>query len=218
MKYDLQKELPIIILTLLPILYLAFIWGELPEKVPLHWNGAGEVDRWGSKNQLWWLMMLITVPSYLIFTIIPTIDPKNKIQEMGGKFYQIKFVTMTFLAVLALFILNAVQSQSMNSSVIFILVGLLFATLGNFFQSIKPNYFLGIRTPWTLENEQVWKDTHRMAGLFWIAGGLAIVILSLVFAHNSEMVAYLLVGVVLVLVLVPVTYSYFRFKSINRSL
>ena len=215
MKYDLQKELPLIILTLLPLFYLAFIWNTLPEKVPLHWNGAGEVDRWGAKNELWWVMLILTVPTYLIFTIIPSIDPKQKIQEMGGKFHQIKFATITFLAVLGLFILNSVKNQTLNSNVILTLVGLLFATLGNFFQSIKPNYFLGIRTPWTLENEQVWKDTHKLAGLLWVAGGLSIVIFSLVFANNSALFGYLLTGVVLILVLVPVTYSYFRFRAIG---
>ena len=205
------------IIALIPALYLAMIWNILPDKVPLHWNYKGEIDRWGSKTELIWIVFLLTLPTYLLLNLVPFIDPKQKIEQMGGKFHQIKFITVLFLSVVALFILHSVKNQSMgNFNVLFALVGLLFAVLGNFFQTIKPNYFLGIRTPWTLENDQIWKETHRFAGPLWIAGGITLVGLSLYLGTKSGILTVLFIVVVSVLALAPILFSYLKFRELNK--
>jgi uncharacterized membrane protein len=93
---------------------------------------------------------------------------------------------------------------------IFAFIGILIALLGNYFQSIRPNYFIGIRTPWTLENETVWKKTHRLGGRLWFGGGLIIIILTLILGNNKA-IAITFTSIIAILVIVPIVYSYFEF-------
>jgi uncharacterized membrane protein len=150
-----KKEIPFIALALMPFLYLAYIWNNLPEKVPMHWNAAGEIDRFGDKKELVLMLIMLIGINYFIFLIIPAIDPKRKLQNMGNKLKSLRLVLTVFMSVLAIFILYSTQQKSSNPELIFVIVGLLFAFLGNYFKTIKPNYFIGIKTPWTLENEDV---------------------------------------------------------------
>lgn len=214
MKLTLKKELPLIGIVLAPFVYLAIIWNKLPEKVPTHWNYKGEADKWGDKYSLIALLFLLPVLTYVLMLVIPKIDPKKKIQLMGGKYYQLKFILVLFMSTLAFIILNLSVNQSTSSpNLIFIPIGVLFIALGNYFKVIQPNYFIGIKTPWTLENKEVWKSTHSLAGKLWIAGGLIIVLCSLTIA-NSVFI-YVFGGVVAIISLVPIVYSYFKFKKLN---
>lgn len=79
---NLKKELPFIALALLPFLYLAYIWNNLPEKIPIHWNGSGKIDRYGEKKELVIMLVMLVGITYFIFLIIPKIDPKGKLQNM----------------------------------------------------------------------------------------------------------------------------------------
>ena len=169
MKIDIKKEIPLIGVVLLPFLYLGYIWQELPNKVPVHWNAKGEIDRYGDKTELLLIPFLLPLLIYVIFLVIPYIDPKKNIEKMGKKYDTIKFLLTVFMSVLATYILYSAKTASISSpNGVIILIGILFIILGNFFKTIKANYFIGIRTPWTLENEEVWKHTHRMAGKLWV--------------------------------------------------
>jgi hypothetical protein len=87
--------------------------------------------------------------------------------------------------------------------------------LGNYFKVIKQNYFLGIKTPWTLESEEVWKLTHILAGKLWIVGGLLIVIFSLVIPEDINF--YLFITITSIITIVPIVYSYLIFKKLKKS-
>jgi uncharacterized membrane protein len=87
--------------------------------------------------------------------------------------------------------------------------------LGNYFKVIKQNYFLGIKTPWTLESEEVWKLTHILAGKLWILGGLLIVIFSLVIPEDINF--YLFITITAIITIVPIVYSYLIFKKLKKS-
>ena len=216
MNKNLKKELPIIGFVLLPFIYLAYLWNSLPEKVPMHWNYKGEIDDWGTKYSLLGLIFLLPVFTYVLMLAIPKIDPKKRIELMGGKYYQIKFVLVVFMSVLALFIIHSSKSQTLSSpSIVFVLIGLLFMALGNYFKVIKQNYFLGIKTPWTLESEEVWKLTHILAGKLWIVGGLLIVIFSLVIPEDINF--YLFIIITAIITIVPIVYSYLIFKELKKS-
>ena len=216
MNETLKKELPIIGFVLLPFIYLAYLWNSLPQKVPIHWNYKGEIDDWGTKYSLIGLVFLLPVLTYVLMLAIPKIDPKKRIELMGGKYYQIKFVLVVFMSVLALFIIHSSENQTLSSpSIVFVLIGLLFMALGNYFKVIKQNYFLGIKTPWTLESEEVWKLTHILAGKLWIIGGLLIVILSLIIPENINF--YFFISITAIISIVPIVYSYFIFKKLKKS-
>lgn len=211
-----KKELPLIAITLFPVIYLAFVWSNLPEKVPMHYDFQGNIDRYGSKTELIWISLLLPAFVYVLFLLLPLIDPKKKLQNMGNKLLQIRYIMTIFMSALSVFIIYSSKNPSVvESSLLFAGIGLLFIILGNYFKTIKPNYFLGIRTPWTLENEIVWKDTHRLAGKIWFFGGSLIIIFCLIIP-NQETLSYIFMGIAGLLALIPIIYSYLRFRKLKN--
>jgi uncharacterized membrane protein len=93
-----------------------------------------------------------------------------------------------------------------NPKFIVIGIGLLFSVIGNYFYTIKPNYFAGIRTPWALENEENWRLTHQLGSKLWFVGGIVIVITGLLLKEVALIVA--LFTIILFMVIVPIVYSY----------
>ena len=208
-----KKEIPFLAIALIPFVYLIYIWNRLPEKVPMHWNGAGEIDRYGDKKELLVMLFMLVGITYFVFLIIPSIDPKQKLQNMGNKLNNLRMILTLFMSGLAVFILYSVQQKTSNPSFVLAIIGLLFAFLGNYFKTIKPNYFIGIRTPWTLENEEVWKKTHLMGGKLWFVGGL---LMALTFVLPNKIQFYTFIGIVTVITIVPIVYSYLEFKKIKN--
>lgn len=208
-----KKEIPFITIALLPFAYLAYIWNRLPEKVPMHWNASGEIDDYGNKSELLFMLLLVVGLPYLIFLVIPHIDPKQKLQNMGNKLNNLRLILSLFMSALAIFILYSVQQETSNPGFILAIVGLLFAFLGNYFKTIKPNYFIGIRTPWTLESEEVWKKTHLLGGKMWFAGGL---VMALTFVLPEPLNIYTFLGITAVITVIPIVYSYLEFKKIKN--
>jgi uncharacterized membrane protein len=209
---NLKKELPLVTIVLLPFIYLAYIWNQLPEKVPMHWNIKGEIDRYGEKMELIIIPILLPLLVYIIFLVVPKIDPKNKLNNMGNKLQTIKVLLTTFMAILALFIIYSAKNQSFaNPNYIILLIGILYIILGNYFKTIKANYFIGIRTPWTLENETVWKKTHKLGGKLWFVGGIIIVLTSLILNKEPNVNVFLIITGIITII--PIVYSYIIFKN-----
>ena len=216
MNTTFKKELPVLALVALPFIYLAFLWNQLPDSVPLHWNASGEIDRYGSKSTLLILPMLLPLFVYSLFLIIPRLDPKKKIEQMGNKYQSIKIIMVAITSVLSIYILYAVkQESSSNLNLVLALIGIIFMVLGNFSKTFKQNYFMGLRTPWTLESEEVWKSTHKLAGVIWLLGGLLILVLSMVLPSNMNIILFL--SIVVAMVLIPTIYSYVLYKRIKAS-
>ena len=135
---------------------------------------------------------------------------------MGEKFYRLKFTFILLTTVLSIYIIYITKNQSMSNPTIMLgLIGLLVAVSGNYFQILPQNKFFGIRTPWTLKNEQVWRATHRMAGKYWLIGGLLIIFSCLFFNRSINIVIFL--SVTLVIILVPTIYSYISYRKYKKS-
>lgn len=216
MNFSIKKELPIVGIALLPLVYLGSVWNSLPENVPIHWNLEGEIDNWGSKYTLIGLVFLMPILTYILMLVVPKIDPKKRIEAMGGKYDQFKFIVVAFMSVLSIFIIYISKNQKLSSpSIIFVLLGILFVSLGNYFKVLKQNYFIGIKTPWTLENEEVWKLTHLLAGKMWVIGGLVVVILSLLLPENINF--YFFMSITAIISIVPIVYSYFIYKKLKKT-
>ncbi len=212
---SLKKELPLIAIVLLPFIYLAYLWNDLPNKVPMHWNIKGEIDRYGDKSELIIIPILLPLLVYLIFLVVPKIDPKNKLNTMGSKLQTIKFLLTTFMSILALFIIYTAKNQTFtNPNYIVLLIGLLYLILGNYFKTIKANYFIGMRTPWTLENEMVWKETHRLGGKMWFIGGFIIIISSLMFEKQTNFKIFIVITAIITVI--PIIYSYLKFQNLKK--
>ncbi|WP_375325704.1 SdpI family protein [Flagellimonas sp. GZD32] len=209
---NLKKELPIIGIVLLPFVYLAYIWNQLPQEVPLHYNIKGEIDRYGDKSELIMIPIMLPLLIYVLLLVVPYIDPKKQIQKMGNKYYSLKLILTLITSVLALFILYSTKGGSLgNPNFIFVIVGVMYLILGNYFKTIKANYFIGIRTPWTLESEFIWKETHKLGGKVWFIGGIVAIISSLTLPMETNFKVFMAITVIIALI--PIIYSYMLFKK-----
>jgi uncharacterized membrane protein len=207
------KELVLWALIVLPYVYLATIWNNLPDRIPIHFNIKGNPDIWSGKTTLLYLPGALGIGIYFLLLIIPALDPKRKIQQMGDKYYTFRFILTFFFSLLANYFLYLSNEGSLkNPNILIALIGALFAMLGNYFQTVRPNYFIGIRTPWTLENEQTWKKTHRLGGRLWMAGGVSIAILSFII-RNILALAITFGVLVFLMVIIPVVFSYIEFQK-----
>lgn len=216
MNPALRRELPIIAIVMLPFIYLGYIWNDLPSEVPIHWNIEGEIDGYGKKVMLLFIPIMLPLLIYIMFSMIPKIDPKNRLNQMGGKLQNLKVILTLFMSILALIIIYSSKTQSFTNPNYPILgMGVLFAVIGNYFKTIKPNYFFGIRTPWTLESEMVWKETHKMAGKMWLIGGVIVIFSSLVLEKQTNLTVFLTVTGIIALI--PMFYSYLKFNAEKKS-
>ncbi len=211
----LKKDLPLIAMVLLPFIYLTYLWNDLPNKVPMHWNITGQIDRYGNKLGLILIPILLPLLTYFTFLIIPKIDPKDKLNNMGNKLQTIKFLSTTFMSILALLIIYSAKNESFtNPNYIVLLIGVLYLILGNYFKTIKANYFIGIRTPWTLENETVWKETHKLGGKMWFIGGLIIILSSLLVKSQTNFILFMVITTIITII--PIAYSYLKFQQLKK--
>ncbi|NLM20376.1 MAG: SdpI family protein [Peptococcaceae bacterium] len=205
-----------IFLCILNLIVGAVVYPQLPEKVPTHWNFAGEVDGWGSPFQGAFLIPLIMIGALALLYFLPKIDPKRENYIKMGKAYSgIALVMMLFFTVLQFGSLGSILGYFNISNVpkvIMLGVGVLIAVIGKYMGGLKHNYFAGIKTPWTLANEEVWRRTHRMAGPIWVVGGILIAVIGFIPAQYK---LGLFIAVMLVLTLIPVAYSYIIFKKLE---
>lgn len=207
------KESALWVLIVLPYIYLATIWGKLPERVPTHFDIQGNPNDWSSRTSLLFIPAALGIFMYILLLIIPHIDPKKKIQEMGEKYFSFRFILTSFFSLFSIYLLYTTCAGNLkNPNLLFALIGVLLSILGNYFQTVRPNYFIGIRTPWTLESENVWKKTHRFGGKLWMAGGVLIAILAFFNIHNLPFFI-IFFSVVILLSIIPIVYSYILFKK-----
>ncbi|WP_247672608.1 SdpI family protein [Aquimarina sp. MMG016] len=187
----------------------------MPDRIPMHYNIYGEPDRWGGKNDLMSIMIIIPILTYLMFLAAIYIDPKKRISEMGNKYHHLRFIMTVIIAMIFILIVYInVHSISNFKNYISIILGLLFILLGNYFRSLKPNYFIGIRTPWTLESETVWRRTHHIGSIIWFIGGFLIILVNII--SRLQPIAWIIsLGIILLLILIPVIHSYSIYKKLQ---
>lgn len=201
----LKKELIFMPILILPILYIVYIWPLLPDQIAIHFNLHGEANGWGSRASII-LAPLMNIGIYLLILFLPLIDPKRmNTEEVNSIFYKIRLGIVTFMSVMSVVAAQAAIHGAMDkglSHYIPVAVFLLFTFVGNLMINIKPNWFIGIRTPWTLSSDSVWRQTHQVFGKLWFYGGLLcaglcfflpdhwVVILILIFALGSTVSAF----------------------------
>ncbi len=207
--FSVKKEMVIWLIIVAPIIYLLTVLDQLPDQIPTHWNFKGEVDGYGSP----FVLPLLNVGVYLLLLFIPLLDPKRKNYEFfANAYYKIRLALALFLSTLTVMIILVGLGHDIKiDRVVIIGTLVLFAALGNYLTTVKPNWFVGFRTPWTLENEDVWRKTHLLGGRLWFGGGLLGIILAF-FLPQSALVTFAIVTFS-VLGLIPVVYSYISYQK-----
>jgi uncharacterized membrane protein len=166
------------LVQLLPIaamfLVAALCWSHASDRIPVHWNWRGEVDRYGGKFEGLLLLPLVSVALYLLLLVLPLFDPgKANYRTFAGAYNLIRLTITLFLsAIYAVGVLVSLGYHVDMNTVIGLALGVLFIVLGNVMGKIRPNWFVGVRTPWTLSSKLSWTKTHRLAGWLFIVMGL----------------------------------------------
>lgn len=202
-----------VLMALVPVIYLAVVWNALPEKVPLHYGTDLQPDQTGDKSELWILCATlggVSLLVYLLLTNLHRIDPKRKGTSPSPTFNKLAFGLVVFFAALNLIFIAAAKGDVNIRHFLFPLIGLLLAFIGNYFNNIKPNYFAGIRLPWTLSSDENWRRTHQLAGKLWFAGGVLIAVTGWLLPSTTAFAVF--IGALLIMILIPVIYSYRIFK------
>jgi uncharacterized membrane protein len=209
-----------LILLLLPLLYLLLKWKQLAEKLPMHFNTHNVPDRYGNKTELLFLVLFMSAVGFglsMLLLNIKKIDPKQAERTDFNLMKKISWVIVVFMALLNLGIVYEISNYKTNNQndltqkFVLLLLALLFTTLGNFMENIKPNYFVGVRTPWTLNNENNWKLTHRLTAKLWFFGGILFFLTILILP--IEIIAKLLLPFILLIAFIPIGYSFYIFKK-----
>jgi uncharacterized membrane protein len=183
----------------------------MPEKMASHWDANGSVD--GYMPKLWGLFLLPVISAilFLVYMLIPKIDPlKGNIEKFRGHFDV--FILLLFVFLFYVHMLTMLWNLSYRFNIIQLLApafGLLIYYAGIMMENAKQNWFIGVRTPWTLSSEVVWDKTNKLAGkLFKVAGVLAV--MGLIFPKYA--IFLILVPVILAAVY-PIIYSYQMYQQ-----
>ncbi|HBV87414.1 MAG TPA: hypothetical protein DEF42_12350 [Desulfosporosinus sp.] len=193
------------------------LYPHLPEQVPSHWNSAGEIDGYMGRFGGAFFMPLLMLGIYIMLWIVPKIDPKKvNYQSMGKVYSLVVFAIILFMSAIYAGTIAAVYGYKMAVPRIAMPgVGLLFIIVGNYMGKIKYNYMFGIRTPWTLANEEVWYKTHRAMAPLWVGGGVILLPVGLLPANWTMP---LIVGVSVILSLGSMAYSYLVYRKVSKGL
>lgn len=213
-KFTLQDGV-VFIIWLVPIACLMISYQGLPSIVPTHFGIDGKPDKWGDKSALLFvtiLLMVVAAIVYLLMKFLPQIDPKRKAKFSISAFNHMGIAILVFISAINIIMIYATKNGAISlGKMILPLVGIFLSYVGNIMYSIKPNYFVGIRTPWTLEDEATWRKTHQLGGKLWLVGGICITIVTLLLPPSVA--PFVFISVVAVMALIPVIYSYIYFKK-----
>ncbi|NTU73201.1 SdpI family protein [Candidatus Roizmanbacteria bacterium] len=189
----------------------AYFYPQLPTQLPTHWNIAGNIDGYMDKMYGAWLFPFLTLAMFFSFKVIPFLDPKkDKYKLFQHEWIIIQTAFIAFFAYMHFVVLHASLFPRTNSvPLIFIGLGSLFILIGNYLSKIRQNYFIGIRVPWTLSNEENWNKTHRFASWCFVTAGI-VVLLESYFQWYSPIVVLSSLGIAS---LAPMAYSFILYRK-----
>lgn len=191
------------------------LYGQLPDPMPSHWNAAGEVDGYTSKFWGVFLLPLVAAGLTLLLLAIPSIDPlKANIAQFRRQYNAFVVGFMVYLLYVYGLTLAAALGYRFNMTMTLLpAMGLLFIGISFLVKSAKRNFFIGIRTPWTLSSDIVWEKTHALGARLFLISGIVI----FVSAFLGEAGIWLMLAALLIAIVVPVVYSYLLFARQEQS-
>lgn len=202
------------LLLVIVVTWFVALWYEpkLPEKIPTHWNIKGEIDGWTEKPWGVYLLPIISTITSMFLMLLPKIAPKGfKLASAKSTYELIVLIMAIFMLAVMVLTFEASLSQEVNvNQWIMVGVGTLFVIIGNYLSKVPKNFFLGIRTPWTLASDEVWYKTHRFSAWVFILSGLLTVI--------GAIFQWPIIALIVILSsagLIPVIYSLLVYKQVE---
>jgi uncharacterized membrane protein len=195
-----------------PFLYLGLAWSQLPAQLVVHYDMNGHPNGWQQKETAAVFIGSLAVLLYVALRFFPRLSANSPRQTTN--YQKLRLVIGLFWGVtigIVLYMAGHQEDQLPVERLLMGLISFLFAGMGNYLATIKPNWFVGIRTPWTLANETVWRKTHRLAGRLMVVGGLVGMVIALVFPSSYMIESILsLAGLVTI---IPAVYTYIYFRQ-----
>jgi uncharacterized membrane protein len=189
------------------------VWRHLPAQIPVHWNAGGEIDRYGARGTVF-VQSAVMLGFMLLWTLLPRVSPQRfKVDEFHETWWYTCLVIVALLGYIQLVILWGAYTHTMAINRALIGALAVFATLlGNVLGKVRRNFWLGVRTPWTLANERVWYSTHRLAARSMVVAGL--LALAAVILDLPGVLAVSVLGAGFA---IPVGWSLLYYKRLERS-
>jgi uncharacterized membrane protein len=209
-----------ILVLVLHALIAAYFFANLPDdaRIPVHWNIHNQIDGWAGKTSGTWLPVAFNVLLFLLLYAMPFYSPwYRRNQTRFDKVVPVVALVMAlFLALISAYGLWVAKMGEIPGMIfILVLIGMLFIFLGNILPKVPKNFFIGIRTPWTLASETVWERTHRLGGWCFVLAGALMVLKGLVLiGHNTFQTVTAILA--LALLLWPMLYSLIVYRKLKN--
>jgi uncharacterized membrane protein len=215
MKKQLIINILIVLLALSPIGYLFITWHSIPEMFVTKFEFNKSFEKVQSRETLLTATIILSVVSallYLLMRNLKKVDPKVDDATPKSSFHKLGLIITLFLVILNyFFVLSTKNEWTISTNITVAFFGLLIALIGNYMNNLKPNYIAGIRLPWTLNDHDNWRRTHRLASKLWFTGGFVLIIISFLLPKTILIPAMIILLVVLVII--PSIYSYKIYRS-----
>lgn len=202
-----------LVLSLLALTASLMLYAELPNQLPTHWNFNGEIDSYGHKSWAAFLMPGIMLAiSFIIFGALPRLSPRKfEVESFRSTYGLISVLTIALLGYIHGIILWVSLDQTMEVGRV--LVGgimIFFIVMGNYMGKVRRNFWMGIRTPWTLASERVWNETHRIGAWSFVGAG----ILGFAFVLANLPLGSV-IGIMIAGAFIPIIYSLVRYLQLK---
>jgi uncharacterized membrane protein len=216
-KVSFQMSLRIIIVASL-IISALLVYQSLPQTIPVHWNINGVADGFGDKLYGVALIPAISLIFLVLFPLLSRLDPKKENYELFKESWDwLQSIIIIFLgyvfAVQLYFTVNPQTDAIRFGQLLMGGMGVMFILLGNVMGKIRQNYFVGLRTPWTLSDPEVWEKSQHFAGWCFVIAGIAFLIAAII----GYFAIWLLFAVILAAAVVPTVYSYWLYKKTKKA-
>ena len=209
-KKNLPKLIITSVITLIPVVIGLILWNKLPDQVPVHWDINGAVDGYATRTQAVFAMPFVLVAFHWICVLGTLLDPKK--QNINDKMFTLVLWIIPVISLLcnSLVYATALGHKVSVEIIMPLFMGALFVIIGNYMPKCKQSYTMGIKLPWTLDDEENWNKTHRLAGFLWVVGGVVIM------ASAITGVFWIFFVLLVPMVAVPVVYSYLLYRKKNK--
>jgi uncharacterized membrane protein len=193
------------------------MYGRLPERIATHWNFRFEAD--GSSDRFWVALVvptIVVIAAPLIAVVSSRIDPRRAARASDDVTYWTMWsLVLGLLAAVQVFIIaNGAGWNITPSRVLPTLLGVFFVVFGNLEPRLRPNWFVGTRTPWTLSDDDVWRRSHRIGGYLTVAAGALLVVGAWL---PTDALRFTVWAVALLLFAAPIAYSYVVWRRMARA-
>jgi uncharacterized membrane protein len=189
------------------MIFSLIVFNQLPAQVATHFNARGQPDGWSSRAFASFLLPLIAVGLVFVLNTLPRILPRHEnFQQFENTYWLMCNLVIGLLCALHVVVLGRSLGWPISiPTAVLLAVGIMFTVIGNLLPRTRSNWLMGIRTPWTLESEYVWRETHRLGGRTFTLGGLITIVAAFLPARLQPWIA---MAALAIAGFVPVVYSY----------